>query len=251
MPSLMLGLFKRNETLESLILIGVVLAEMRLNRIESSGVGFQIFSLGAVAFFVVRVLVTISNVELGDVNTLGSIAVASSVFLSVIGLLQAICSVVNMKSDRGKLFYSKEGKRLIAGGYATIVAAIFLLVQTSKIIKTKNTIERRDFMNGLLMMVAATVYFFLADDIDQEQLSSIIICLALVVALLLLVSSNNKEENKVPNKGILSYLMASYIGWFIASALGIQVMGDKVKMVEKLVAIFTMFDKAISILLSK
>lgn len=240
-----------NESLEPFILIGLVLIEMRLNAMDATGIVFQIFSLGAVMFFVARVLLIISDMELTDTNTLGSVVVASSVFLSVIGLLQAICSVVNIKSNRGKFFYSENGERLVSGGYAVIIAAVFLLVQTSKMIKTKDTIERRDFMNGCLMMVAATVYFFLSDEVSQEQLASAIIYLALIIAFLLLVSNNDKGKEKVPNKGILSYLMASYIGWFIASALGIQIMGDKVKMAEKFATIFTIIDKALSVVAAK
>ncbi|KAG5858727.1 hypothetical protein KMI_11g16820 [Encephalitozoon hellem] len=215
---------------------------------ESTGMAFHLFSLFSVIFFISRVLILVVEANSSEkYDAFGAIAFGSSAVFSIVAIIQAIRSTINMKSTGGALFYSKEGERLVLGGYAAIIAVVFLILQMLNMAKDKDNIKRRYCINGCLITVVTTAYVYLQEEASQEDLASVVIYLSLFVAAILLVSSlPGKEESlDLKNRAGLCYFLILHFACLITTAFGINVMGDKAKLIEKLANMFVVVDKII------
>ncbi|AFM98899.1 hypothetical protein EHEL_090030 [Encephalitozoon hellem ATCC 50504] len=237
------------DVLDAIILIGAVLAETQFNKMESTGMAFHLFSLLSVIFFISRVLILVVEANSSEkYDAFSAIAFGSSAVFSIVAIIQAIRSTINMKSTGGALFYSKEGERLVLGGYAATIAVVFLILQMLNMAKDKDNIKRRYCINGCLITVVTTAYVYLQEETSQEDLVSVVIYLSLFVAAILLVSNVfGKQSPDLRNKAGLCYFLILYSGCLITTVFGINVMGDKAKLIEKLANMFVVVEKVIGL----
>ncbi|ADM12134.1 uncharacterized protein Eint_090040 [Encephalitozoon intestinalis ATCC 50506] len=241
------NLMAKSQSIEVLIVFGVIFGNMVFNNMKMESLSFHLFGVVTVVLLTAYLLAIIGSTEFSenDDNTIfKSMAICSMVVTSIIAVIQSVCSLMDLRKDRAKLFYSERGERLIIGGYAAIISILFLLIQISKMVSMKK-IKKSVFVSVCIMMVASVFYFLLSEEIDQEQILSLIIGLALIVGIIVLINIGGSKEIDMKEKGTLPYVMSSIIVFFITSALGAKVVGDKVKLVEKLASVFTVIDKCI------
>lgn len=234
--------FMKHERIEALVFFALLLFHLYVNLRGSERIIFHIIGTVSVTALSIYVIALMSNLFVNVDSLAKSFGLVVIGVMSVVPIIMSFSIVLDVRNDRRNLFYSKDKERLLLGGYVALLAGLFILIQTLKMLQYKDG-RKIYFVRGCVLTVAAGAGMFFLSSEDVTATLRIMVLIALVVGLMLLI---RPEKTGVPVKddgGLVRYAMAFFTALFVAFGFGMGSNFDKAKAFEKFASVVTFFDK--------